>query len=97
MKDKILEIYKNGEKVQTVNFQKGNDAVGWMAVNFDRDKYLPFYMHDSMEQIKAKLLEQGFTWEWKNTNWLFWGEIDVRSKIEIKANNILNFWYNSPP
>jgi hypothetical protein len=68
---KILEIYKSGEHVQTVHFQKINDAMGWVAVNFDREKYLPFYMYESTDQIKSKLIEQGFTWEWKNTNWLF--------------------------
>ena len=71
MKNKILEIYKNGDHVQTVNFQEINDTIGWIAVYFERDKYLPFVMHDSLEKMKSTLLEQGFTWEWKHTNWLF--------------------------
>jgi len=54
-----------------VGFQKPNDTLGWIAVHFERDKYMPFALHESLAKMKTSLLDQGFTWEWKNTNWLF--------------------------
>jgi|GEM_PF-3362501 len=72
MKTKILEIYdSHAHKIQTVGFQKPNDTLGWIAVHFERDKYMPFALHESLAKMKTSLLDQGFTWEWKNTNWLF--------------------------
>ena len=72
MNVKILEIYNaQSHKIQTIIFQKPNDTVGWIAVNFDRDKHMPFTLDESISNIKASLLKQNFTWEWKDTSWLF--------------------------
>lgn len=72
MKKKTLEIYDaNSIKIQSVEFQKSSESIGWVAVNFERDKYLPFSLYHSLNKMKETLIIQGYTWEWKNTNWLF--------------------------
>lgn len=71
MKTKILAIYKNSDHIQSVTFQKDNEAIGWIATNFDRDKTLPFSIHETLENMKKELIEQELTWEWKDTSWLF--------------------------
>ena len=65
MKTRKLKLYKNGKHFQTVIFQKSNEIVGWSAVNFDPDKYMPFNLHDSIELMKKSLIEEQIEWKWE--------------------------------
>lgn len=62
---KTLCIYKDGSIVNRVVFQKADEVVGWRAIHFDRSRYLPFCMFDSLERIKSKLSDESFEWHWE--------------------------------
>ena len=65
MKTKILKITLKDGSIQKVNFQKHNDAQGWIAVSYDTEKYIPFVLYDSLENMKKNLEKEGLEYEWE--------------------------------
>ncbi|MCW8108377.1 hypothetical protein OPS25_07715 [Alteromonas ponticola] len=57
MKQKKLKIFKDGNHVQTVTYQKD---LYWKATHFIPDKQLPFYMYEPLETQKLKLQKGGY-------------------------------------
>lgn len=62
MKTRKLKIYRDGEHIQTVTFIQVGGI--WSATHFDRDKSLPFALHDTLEQMKSALINERLEWEW---------------------------------
>lgn len=62
MKTRKLKIYRSGELIQTVMFMHNNGR--WRATHFDRDKYMPFALNDTLSKMKDALITEGFEWEW---------------------------------
>lgn len=62
MKTRKLKIYRDSEHIQTVTFIQ-IDGI-WSATHFDRDKYLPFALHETLENMKSALINEGLQWIW---------------------------------
>ncbi|MCC2615925.1 hypothetical protein LJ739_06700 [Aestuariibacter halophilus] len=62
MQTKLLFIYRSGKHIQTVRYEKHQGT--WKATHFNRDAYMPFALHDILQEQKQAMIEQGLTWEW---------------------------------